>query len=194
MSGATSLVSIHCWTLYTRKSQRCQSSALYDIAQADFQFQKYIKDLVNGHSEAFRNESGLVRTWLIQFHNKECSAHPISLRNCAMPAQSLGHIWLFVTPWTWRGAHQTPRSMRFPRQEYWTGLPFPSPGNLPNPGIEPMSPALAGGSLLLRHLGSIYKKHSSVFLMSTFLRILDSPFVLTDPCLLPECPFLGNIL
>ena len=49
---------------------------------------------------------------------------------------------LFVTPGTL--AHQAPLSMGCPRQEYWTGLPFPSPGDLPDPGIEPRSPALAG--------------------------------------------------
>ena len=42
-------------------------------------------------------------------------------------------------------AHQTPLSMEFPRQEYWSGLPFPSLGDLPDPRIEPTSPALAGG-------------------------------------------------
>ena len=47
-----------------------------------------------------------------------------------------------MTPWT--VARQAPLSMRFPKQEYWSGLPFPSPGNLPDPGIEPMSPTLAG--------------------------------------------------
>ena len=41
-------------------------------------------------------------------------------------------------------AHQAPVSIGFPRQEYWDGLPFPSPGDLPNPGIKPGSPALAG--------------------------------------------------
>ena len=49
-------------------------------------------------------------------------------------------------PWT--VAHQTPLSMELFRQEYWSGLPFPSPGDLPNPGIKPaslVSPALAGG-------------------------------------------------
>ena len=53
---------------------------------------------------------------------------------------------LFVTPWA--EARQTPLCIEFPRQEYWSGLPFPSPGNLPIPGIElasPASPALAGG-------------------------------------------------
>ena len=54
--------------------------------------------------------------------------------------KSLSHVRLFVTPWT--VAHQTPPSMEFSRQEYWSGLPFPSPGDLPEPGIEPRSPAL----------------------------------------------------
>ena len=49
----------------------------------------------------------------------------------------------FVTPWT--VARQAPLSIGFSRQECWTGLPFPSPGDLPNPGIEPTSPALEGG-------------------------------------------------
>ena len=51
-----------------------------------------------------------------------------------------------ATPWT--VAHQAPLSLEFSRQEYYSGLPFPSPGDLPYPGIEPMSlvsPALAGG-------------------------------------------------
>ena len=45
-------------------------------------------------------------------------------------------------------AHQAPLSMEFPRQEYWSGLPFPSPGDLPDPRIEPMSPALQPDALL----------------------------------------------
>ena len=49
---------------------------------------------------------------------------------------SLSHVQFFATPWTI--AHQTPLSMVFPRQEYWSGLPFPSPGDLPDPGIEPI--------------------------------------------------------
>ena len=46
---------------------------------------------------------------------------------------------------SWTVAYQAPLSVGFSRLEYWSGLPFPSPGDLPNPGIEPMSPALAGG-------------------------------------------------
>ena len=56
------------------------------------------------------------------------------------------HIQLFATPWT--AAHQTPLSMGLSRQEYWSGLPCPPPGDLPDSGIKPMclaSPALAGG-------------------------------------------------
>ena len=51
-----------------------------------------------------------------------------------------------ATPWT--VAHQAPLSMEFSRQEYWSGLPFPSSGDLPRPGIEPRSPALQADSLL----------------------------------------------
>ena len=57
----------------------------------------------------------------------------------------------FTTPWTI--AHQTPPSMGFPRQEYWSGLPFPSPEDLLDPGMEPVSPALALVSIPLSHQG-----------------------------------------
>ena len=54
--------------------------------------------------------------------------------------KSLSHVRLFATPWTI--AHQAPLSMGFSRQEYRSGLPFPSPRDLPNPGIKPGSPTL----------------------------------------------------
>ena len=57
--------------------------------------------------------------------------------------KSLSCVRLFVTPWT--VAYMAPLSMEFSRQEYWSGLPFPSPGDLPDPEIKPASPALAGG-------------------------------------------------
>ena len=59
--------------------------------------------------------------------------------------KSLSRIRLFATPWT--VAHHVPLSMRFPRQEYWSGLPFPSPGNLLDPEIKPGSPTLQADSL-----------------------------------------------
>ena len=55
------------------------------------------------------------------------------------------HVWFFATPRT--VAHQTPPSMGFSRQEYWSRLPFPFPGELHNPGIEPRSPALQADAL-----------------------------------------------
>ena len=58
----------------------------------------------------------------------------------------LSRVRLFVTPWT--VAYHAPPSMGFSRQEYWSGLPFPSSEDLPNPGIEPASPALQADTLL----------------------------------------------
>ena len=60
-------------------------------------------------------------------------------------ALSLSCLDYFATPWA--VAHQAPLSMGFPRQEYWTGLPCPSPEDLPNPGIKPRSPELQVDSL-----------------------------------------------
>ena len=59
--------------------------------------------------------------------------------------KSLSRVPLFATPWT--VAYQAPLTMGFSKQEYWSGLPFPSPGDLPDPGIEPGSPALQADAL-----------------------------------------------
>ena len=59
--------------------------------------------------------------------------------------KSLSHVRLFVTQWS--VAHQAPQFMGISRQEYWSGLPFPSPGDLPDPGIELGSPALQTDAL-----------------------------------------------
>ena len=67
------------------------------------------------------------------------------LYNTQLLLSYFSYVWLFETLWT--VAHQNPLSMGFSRQEYWSGLPCPPPGDLPRPGIEPtslMSPALAG--------------------------------------------------
>ena len=66
---------------------------------------------------------------------------------------------------TWTVACQAPLSMGFPRQEYWSGLPFPSPGDLPDPGIKPMSPALQAASSSLHHLGIQTSNSTSRFWM-----------------------------
>ena len=70
---------------------------------------------------------------------RQCQ-RPVNYHVCA---QLLSCIWLFATPWTI--ACQAPLSMGFSKQGYWGGLPFPTPGDFPNPGIKPTSPALAGG-------------------------------------------------
>ena len=59
--------------------------------------------------------------------------------------KSLSHVQLFATPWT--VAYNAPPSIGFSRQEYWSGLPFPSPQDLPDPGIEPRSPSLQADTL-----------------------------------------------
>ena len=73
---------------------------------------------------------------------------------------SLSCVQLLATPWT--VAHKAPLSMGFSRQEYWSRLPFPSPGDLPDPGIEPMSlvsPALAGRFLTTEPHGKPYESN-----------------------------------
>ena len=62
-----------------------------------------------------------------------------------MKVKSLSHVRIFATPWT--VAHHAPPSMGFSRQKYWSGLPFPSPEDLPDPGVKPRSPALQADAL-----------------------------------------------
>ena len=66
--------------------------------------------------------------------------------------KSLSRVRLFATPWT--AAFQVPLSMGFSREEFWSGLPFPSPGDLPDSGIEPGSPALQVNALPSNHQGN----------------------------------------
>src|SRR5574341_630213 len=68
--------------------------------------------------------------------------HRLYFKNICLCAQFLSRVQFFATPWT--VAHQAPLSIGFPRQEYWTGLPFPSPEYLLDLGIKPTPPALAG--------------------------------------------------
>ena len=76
----------------------------------------------------------------------------------------------FATPWT--VARQAPLSLVFPRQEYWSGLPFLSSGHLPNPGIEPSSPTLAGGYFTAEPPGKSSISEACINL---------SDFIKTDP-------------
>ena len=91
----------------------------------------------------------------------------LHLHHCCLVTKSCST--LFATPRT--VAHQAPLSMGFPRQEYWSGLPFPSQGDLPDPGIEPTCPALAGGLhcypanrfINIIFLDSIYTHYYTIF-------------------------------
>ena len=65
---------------------------------------------------------------------------PHTTQNKVDKVKSLSRVQLFVTPWT--ADYQVPQSMEFSRQEYWSGLPFPSPGDLTDSGIKPRSPTL----------------------------------------------------
>ena len=79
----------------------------------------------------------------------------------------LSRVGLFVTSWT--VAYQASTSMGFSRQEYWSGLPFPSPGDLPYSGIEPRSPTLEADALTSESLGKpIYELDSPIILFSMF--------------------------
>ena len=99
------------------------------------------------YSQSSRNGPGLVEAshsyWNIWAHAVEW------VSSACVPAQLLSCVQFFATPWT--VACQVPLSMGFPKQEYWSELPFPSLGELPDPGIEPMSPALQAYSLPLSH-------------------------------------------
>ena len=73
--------------------------------------------------------------------------------------RSLSHVQLFVTPWT--VARQAPLSRGISKQEYWSGLPFSSPGDLPDPGTEPRSPALQADSLPTKLGGKPHMQRSN---------------------------------
>ena len=84
-----------------------------------------------------------------------------------------------VTPWT--VAYQAPLSMGFSRQEYWSGLPFPSPGDLPDSGIEPRSPALQADALPSEPPGRLYLKLSKLQTEPTLLCGSPSPLSHSSP-------------
>ena len=91
----------------------------------------------------------MLKSWKC-FHNivnkVMMSTLTISIKkSCLLKVKFISRVRLFATPWT--VACQAPLSTGFSRQEYWSGLPFPSPGCLPNPGIEAMFPTLQADSL-----------------------------------------------
>ena len=101
--------------------------------------------------------------------------------------KSLSHVQLFVTPWT--VAYKAPLSMEFSRQEYWSGLPFPSPGDLLDPGIELGSPALQADTLPSEPPGKLCANHHTPSLEPVDTRPLDRHSPWAFPGLLP---YLGS--
>ena len=101
-------------------------------------------------------------------HDGATSTHSPLIQNCYLGqvacvcAQLLSHVWLFVTPWT--VARQAPLSMGFPRQKYCSGLPFPSPGDPSDPGMEPTSPASQAGSLPPAPPGTKWQRQLTIWL------------------------------
>ena len=87
-------------------------------------------------------------------------------RESKVKVKSLSRVWLFATPWT--VAYQVPPSMGFSRQEWWSGLPFPSPGDLPGTGIEPGSPELQADALPSEPQGKPIFRESAHFKVINF--------------------------
>ena len=79
----------------------------------------------------------------------------------AAAVQSLSSVQFFGTPQI--AAHQAPLSMEFHRQEYWSGLPFPCPGDLPDPGTETTPPTWHVSHLPLSHLGRLVYTYTGIF-------------------------------
>ena len=111
---------------------------------------KYNKDLLysTGDSAQYYVEPWMGRefgkewtdVYICKAESLRCSPETTITLLIGYKVKSLSCVRLFGTPWTI--AHQAPPSTEYSRQEYWSGLPFPSPGDLPDPGIEPRCPPL----------------------------------------------------
>ena len=110
---------------------------------------KRIKSLDSGSSDGLILKDRFWQNFKVQRVSEERARLARELCLCV-----LSRVWLFVDPPCppWTIAHQASLSMGFSRQEFWSGLPFSSPGDLPNPRIEPASPALQVDSFLLSHV------------------------------------------
>ena len=102
--------------------------------------------------------------WLQSMGSKNFTIQPLYSE-----VKLLSRVQLFVTPWT--VAYQGPPSTGFSRQEYWSGLPFPSPGHLPDPGIKPRSPTFQADTLTSEPPGNLCT------VLSVYL-ILSNPFLI----------------
>ena len=109
----------------------------------------YVPDSDLGAEDTSHEQKKLILTWIVismevEANSKQVNQYIYKIL-LKVKVKSLSRVWLFATLWT--VAYQVPLLMGFSSQEYWSGLPFPSPGDLPNPGIEPKSPALYADAL-----------------------------------------------
>ena len=138
-----------CWFKYLWVKNILRNPDLCDILHYKLFYSQLISDC--RLKQRMTLEIGFIRKISLHLH-----MFPTRIlgSDCGVELQSwdlrcmyeISHVQFFATPWT--VAHQTSLSMEFSRQEYWSGLPFLSPGDLPDPGTEPaspVSPALAGG-------------------------------------------------
>ena len=136
-----SFLSLNTWFLFLRKQKECNRLRARRTGNSDE---------IKSHSRGFPKVPFIIiitlgrESWdLVALIYAMHGLHTLSEKNRLGKDYVLSGVWLFATPWT--VAHHTPLSMEFSGQEYWSELPFPSSGDLPDPRIEP-------GLLHCRHL------------------------------------------
>ena len=148
---------------------QCQETRLqrriFDSQSGNYLFGSCIKYLLA--SQGIKTQSMMIKAWhdLQSIKKQKPQALTSILILCKFqtnePVKLLSCVQLFVIPRT--VAYQASLSMEFSRQEYWSRLPFPSQGDLPNPGIEPRSPALQADTLL-SELPKIYNSYTYIYI------------------------------
>ena len=142
------------WQVHNSKGERSSYSQIYrpmnviqTLCRKENNMMKYTEIGMWGAILDQLLREGLTRRLQLNWHPRRRSQAAADLDEELCKQLYVSHWALFnsVTPWT--VAHQAPPSMGFSRQGYWSGLPFPSPGDLPDPGIEPRSPTLQADSL-----------------------------------------------
>ena len=154
--GKEYVKAIYCHCLFNLYAEYIMRSARLDEVQAGIKIAgRNINNLTYADDTTLMEESEELKNLLMKVKEEsEKAGLTLNIQNTKIMAsgpievsevKSLSRVWLFATPWT--AAYQAPLSMGFSGQEYWSGLTFPSTGDLPNPGIEPRSPALQTDAL-----------------------------------------------
>ena len=148
------------WSWAWKTARKEKSCMIIIIIIIIHDYSKYRKIISSWKSNSLNPTDSKKSKWMLGRKWKKS----IGKWNCIYPwkvkVKSLSHVWLFATPWT--VAHQARLSIEFSRQEYWSGLPFPSPGDLPDAGIEPRFPALQADTLPSEPPGKPIKSLSNV--------------------------------